>query len=79
MAKKKRSAMAKRALAAICLAMVASAALALAATKERLVEYIGAQKNIFASGKAERIIHLSELAGKKISLPSARWRGWTAR
>lgn len=65
MAKKKRSAMAKRALAAICLAMVASAALALAATKERLVEYIGAQKNIFASGKAERIIHLSELAGKK--------------
>lgn len=49
----------------ICLALTASAALALAATKEGLVEYIGAQKQIFASGKAERTIHLSELAGKK--------------
>ena len=55
----------KSMLIACCLAVAASAALAFAATKEGMVEYVGAQKNIFATGKAERIIHLSELAGKK--------------
>lgn len=55
----------KSILVACCLTVAASAALALAATKEGLVEYVGAQKNIFATGKAERVIHLSELADKK--------------
>jgi len=62
---KKRNISRKLGVITLCLTLAASAALAFAATKEGLVEYIGAQKQIFATGKAEPVIHLSELADRK--------------
>jgi acetolactate decarboxylase len=35
------------------------------AKKEGLVEYVGAQKDIFKSGKAARVVSVEDLAGKK--------------
>ena len=35
------------------------------AKKEGAVEYVGAQKDIFRTGKAASVVNLEELAGKK--------------
>ncbi|MGC2061808.1 MAG: hypothetical protein WA610_02440 [Thermodesulfovibrionales bacterium] len=62
----KKSFTVKRSLLIIlCVMAVTGAALALNSTKEGLVEYIGAQKDIFTSGKAESVIALEDLAGRK--------------
>jgi acetolactate decarboxylase len=45
-------------------AVVASAAI-VGSKKEGLVEYVGAQKDIFKSGKASSVVSLEELTGKK--------------
>lgn len=45
----------------LCIIVAACATVALNANKEGLVEYLGAQKNIFATGKAERVITLKSL------------------
>ncbi len=42
-----------------------SAAAVLNSKKEGLVEYVGAQKDIFVSGKAAKVISLEDLAGQK--------------
>jgi acetolactate decarboxylase len=52
-------------ISALCFAVAASVAVALNASKEGLVEYIGAQKDIFATGKADSVISLETLAGQR--------------
>jgi acetolactate decarboxylase len=52
----------KRALIfALCVIVAACATVALNANREGLVEYLGAQKNIFSTGKAERVMSLKSL------------------
>src|SRR5512135_1918987 len=50
-----------------CVAVFALTAYAaiVGAKKEGLVEYVGAQKDIFKSGKASSVVSLEELAGRK--------------
>ncbi len=47
------------------MALAVTTMAAAAAIKEGLVEYVGAQKTIFKTGKAESVISLEELAGRK--------------
>jgi len=47
------------------LIIAAYAAAVIGAKKEGLVEYVGAQKTIFATGKAESVVSLEELADRK--------------
>lgn len=49
----------------LCFMSVAGSAIAVNSTKEGLVEYIGAQKDIFSSGKAASVVSLEDLAGRK--------------
>ncbi len=49
----------------LLMAIAVGAIAAAGAIKEGLVEYVGAQKTIFKTGKAESVISLEELAGKK--------------
>ena len=49
----------------LCIVVVAGTAIALNSTKEGLIEYIGAQKDIFKTGKATSVISLESLAGQK--------------
>jgi acetolactate decarboxylase len=50
----------------ILLGMLISAFAAIVESKkEGLVEYVGAQKTIFATGKAESVVSLEDLAGRK--------------
>ena len=50
----------------VILAMLASAYAAIVgARKEGLVEYVGAQKDIFVSGKASSVVSLEDLEGRK--------------
>jgi acetolactate decarboxylase len=49
----------------LCAIVAACAAAVLNSHKEGLVEYIGAQKDIFTSGKAVSVVSLEELAGRK--------------
>jgi acetolactate decarboxylase len=52
--------------AVVMLSMFASAFAAIVGSKkEGLVEYVGAQKTIFSTGKAESVVSLEDLAGKK--------------
>jgi acetolactate decarboxylase len=46
-------------------AIVSAYAAIVGAKKEGMVEYIGAQKDIFVNGKATSVVSLEELAGKK--------------
>ncbi len=55
----------KIALVVLCVAAIAGTAIALSSTREGLVEYIGAQKDIFISGKAASVVSLEDLAGRK--------------
>ena len=52
---------------AICFVMVLGPAYAaiVGAKKEGIVEYVGAQKDVFASGKAASVVSLEDLAGRK--------------
>jgi acetolactate decarboxylase len=52
---------------AICFVMVLGSAYAaiVGAKKEGIVEYVGAQKDIFVSGKAASVVSLEDLAGRK--------------
>ena len=61
----KKFEMRKIAIVLMCLVVVLSATVIIAANKEGLVEHIGAQKDIFTSGKATSVISLDELAGRK--------------
>jgi len=51
--------------AALGMTAVSSLAFAVTPIREGLVEFAGSQKNIFATGKAERVMSLQELAGTK--------------
>jgi acetolactate decarboxylase len=63
---KRRSVVAGSAVAAVLVLIVVSAFAAIVeAKKEGLVEYVGAQKDIFKSGKASSVISLEDLTGKK--------------
>jgi acetolactate decarboxylase len=61
----------QRTIIMVLLAMVATGSLLTAyaaivgARKEGLVEYVGAQKEIFKTGKASSVVSLEDLAGKK--------------
>ena len=48
----------------LCVVAVAGTAIALNSTKEGLIEYIGAQKDIFKTGKASSVISLESLANR---------------
>jgi acetolactate decarboxylase len=48
----------------LCVVAVAGTAIALNSTKEGLIEYIGAQKDIFKTGKATSVISLESLANR---------------
>ena len=48
----------------LCVVAVAGTAIALNSTKEGLIEYIGAQKEIFKTGKATSVISLESLANR---------------
>ena len=48
----------------LCVVAVAGTAIALNSTKEGLIEYIGAQKDIFKTGKATSVISLESLADR---------------
>ncbi|HAK88354.1 MAG: hypothetical protein A2077_05040 [Nitrospirae bacterium GWC2_46_6] len=48
----------------LCVVVAACATAALNSIKEGFVEYAGAQKNIFSTGKAERVMSLQSLEGK---------------
>ncbi len=55
----------KRALLfALCIVLVAGTAFAINSIKEGLVEYIGAQRDIFKTGKASSVISLESLADR---------------
>jgi acetolactate decarboxylase len=47
------------------LLLVAASAAIVGSTKEGLVEYVGAQKTIFSTGKAESVVSLEDLSGRK--------------
>jgi acetolactate decarboxylase len=47
----------------VCM-VAACTTIGLASSKECLIEYIGAQKDIFTKGKAERVMSLKSLAGR---------------
>ena len=48
----------------LCVVAIAGTAIALNSTKEGLIEYIGAQKDIFKTGKASSVISLESLANR---------------
>ena len=63
---KRRSIILGFALAAIlAVALLVTAYAVVGAKKEGIVEYVGAQKTIFITGKAESVISLEDLAGRK--------------
>ena len=45
--------------------LVTAYAAIMGSKKEGLVEYVGAQKTIFSTGKAESVVSLEDLAGRK--------------
>ncbi len=51
-------------LIALCVAVVAGAAFAFSSIKEGLIEYVGAQRDIFKTGKASSVISLESLANR---------------
>ncbi len=52
-------------LTAVGLLVVAAYAAIVGAKKEGLIEYVGAQKDIFVSGKASSVVSLEDLTGRK--------------
>lgn len=54
----------KAPMAILCIVIAACATVALNSIKDGFVEYAGAQKNIFATGKAERVMSLQSLEGR---------------
>src|SRR5437868_8345505 len=52
---------------ALCLLLAACAGGAVHSTKDGLVEYVGAQKNIFATGKAEPVVSVKAMSGSAAS------------
>jgi acetolactate decarboxylase len=62
---KKRTVAAGFAVAVLVLIIVTAYAAIIASKKEGLVEYVGAQKDIFVSGKASSVVSLEDLAGRK--------------
>ncbi len=63
--KKECGAVRRAMLVALCIAVVAGSAFAVNSIKEGLIEYIGAQRDIFKTGKASSVISLESLAGRK--------------
>ena len=49
----------------VLMALVTAYAAIVGSKKEGMVEYVGAQKDIFVSGKASSVVSLEELAGRK--------------
>ncbi len=62
--KKEGFAFKKVLLIGLCVVAVAGTAIALTSTKEGLIEYIGAQKDIFKTGKAASVVSLESLANR---------------
>ena len=62
---KKQSVVMGFAVAVLALLVVTAYAAIIGSKKEGLVEYVGAQKDIFVSGKASSVISLEDLAGRK--------------
>lgn len=62
--KDKAFALKRMSLLVLCIAVVAAAASALSSIKEGLIEYIGAQRDIFKTGKAASVISLELLANR---------------
>jgi len=63
---RKRTGIAGLTVVAIIAVLLATAYAAIvAAKKEGMVEYVGAQKEIFKTGKATSVVSLEELAGRK--------------
>jgi len=62
--KKKGFALKQVLLIGLCIVAVVGTAIALNSTKEGLIEYIGAQKDIFKTGKATSVISLESLANR---------------
>jgi acetolactate decarboxylase len=60
--KKEGFALTRGLLIGLCVVAVAGTAIALNSTKEGLIEYIGAQRDIFITGKAASVISLESLA-----------------
>ncbi len=52
-------------MAIVGMLLVTASAAIIGARKEGMVEYVGAQKDIFVSGKAASVVSLEELAGRK--------------
>lgn len=52
-------------LCGLCILAAVSAAAVLKATKEGMVEYVGAQKDVFVSGKAASVVSLEQLSSLK--------------
>lgn len=62
---KKRSVVTGFVVAVLVLIVVTAYAAIVGAKKEGLVEYVGAQKDIFVSGKASSVVSLEDLAGHR--------------
>jgi len=62
---KRRTAVIGMAVAIALGSMITAYAAIVGARKEGLVEYVGAQKDIFVSGKASSVVSLEDLAGRK--------------
>lgn len=62
---KKKSVVTGFAAAVLVLLVVTAYAAIVGSKKEGLVEYVGAQKDIFVSGKASSVVSLEDLAGRK--------------
>jgi acetolactate decarboxylase len=52
-------------LIALCIALVAGSAFAVNSIKDGLIEYVGAQRDIFKTGKAGSVVSLEDLSGRK--------------
>jgi len=62
---KKKSVVTGFAVAVLVLIVVTAYAAIVGAKKEGMVEFVGAQKDVFVSGKAASVVSLEELAGRK--------------
>ncbi len=69
---RKKSVVTGFAVAVLVLIVVTAYAAIVGAKKEGMVEYVGAQKDVFASGKAVSVVSLEDLAGPRGCTPWGR-------
>ncbi|HXY61472.1 MAG TPA: hypothetical protein VEJ22_00935 [Nitrospirota bacterium] len=63
--KPQRRIMKKNLILLFCFTAALCASAVLAGIKDGLVEYVGAQRDVFATGRAARVVSLEDLAGRK--------------